>query len=112
MSVQRIFILFLLLAGLGCSRNKTEIMGLVEGGSEKTISLERLDVNRTILVDSVKTKKDGSFSFKTRLEEPELYILKYEPGEILNLLLAPGEKVSISTTSESERAPSVSMKVT
>ena len=38
------------------------------------------------------------FSFKTKLEEPELYILKYEQGEILNLLLSPGEKVSISTT--------------
>lgn len=101
MSKQRVLILFMLIAGMGCSRNKTEIMGLVEGGGEKTISLERLDVNRTILVDSVITKKDGSFSFKTKLEEPELYILKYEPGEILNLLLAPGEKVSILTTSES-----------
>jgi hypothetical protein len=101
MGVQRLFILFMLIAALGCNRNSTVIVGLVEGGGEKTISLERLDVNRTIVVDSVITKKDGSFSFKTRLEEPELYILKYEPGEILNLLLAPGEKVTISTTSES-----------
>jgi peroxiredoxin len=93
--------LFMLIAGLSCSRNKTEVQGLVEGGGDKNISLERLDVNRTTVLDSVKTKKDGSFSFKTSLEEPELYILKYEPGEIINLLLTPGEKVFISTSSES-----------
>ena len=101
MSIQRIFILIMLLAGFACSRNKTEILGLVEGGFDKTITLERLDVNRTTVIDSVKIKKDGSFSFKTQIEEPELYILKNEQGDIVNLLLSPGEKVSISTSSES-----------
>lgn len=101
MSIQRIPILILLLAGFACSRNKTEIMGLVEGGLDKTITLERLDVNRTTVIDSVKLKRDGSFLFKTQLEEPELYILRDEKGDIVNLLLAPGEKVSISTSSES-----------
>jgi len=99
--MQRIFILIMLLAGFACSRNKTEILGLVEGGFDKTITLERLDVNRTIVIDSVKIKKDGSFSFKTQIEEPELYILKNEQGDLVNLLLSPGEKVSISTSSES-----------
>ena len=99
--MQRIFILIMLLAGFACSRNNTEILGLVEGGFDKTITLERLDVNRTTLIDSVKIKKDGSFSFKTQIEEPELYILKNEQGDIVNLLLSPGEKVSISTSSES-----------
>ena len=101
MNMHRIFIFFMLIAGLGCSRNTAEIKGLVEGGGEKTISLERLDVNRTIMVDSVKSKRDGSFFLKTRLDEPELFILKNEQGEIVNLLLAPGEKVTISTSSES-----------
>jgi len=101
MSIQRIFILIMLLAGFACSRNKTEILGLVEGGFDKTITLERLDVNRTTVIDSVKIKKDGSFSFKTQIEEPELYILKNEQGDIVNLLLSPGEKVSISTSLES-----------
>ena len=99
--MQRIFILIMLLAGFACSRNKTEILGLVEGGFDETITLERLDVNRTTVIDSVKIKKDGSFSFKTQIEEPELYILKNDHGDIVNLLLAPGERVSISTSSES-----------
>lgn len=99
--MQRIIILYMLVLSIGCSNNKTEINGLIEQGDGETITLERLDVNRTFVIDSVKTKKDGSFSFKTQLEEPELYILKNEMGELINLLLAPGEKVSISTSSES-----------
>ncbi len=101
MSIQRIFILIVLVVSFACSRNNTEITGQVNGGNDKNITLERLDVNRTSVIDSVKIMKDGSFSFKTRLEEPELYILKYESGDIVNLLLAPGEKVSISTSSDS-----------
>ena len=101
MSVQRIFILIVLVVSFACSRSNTEITGHVNGGNDNTITLERLDVNRTSVIDSVKIIKDGSFSFKTRLEEPELYILKYESGDIVNLLLAPGEKVSISTSSDS-----------
>ena len=101
MSIQRIFILIVLVVSFACSRNNTEITGQVNGGNDKNITLERLDVNRTSVIDSVKIMKDGSFSFKTRLEEPELYILKYESGDIVNLLLAPGEKVSISTSADS-----------
>lgn len=91
----------LLLAGLACSRSKTEITGLVDGGSGKTITLEKLDVNRTIVVDSLTVHQDGTFSVKTKLEEPELLILRHESGEIVNLLLAPGEKVSVRTRDDS-----------
>ncbi|MEN8230363.1 MAG: TlpA disulfide reductase family protein [Bacteroidota bacterium] len=101
MSIQRILILITLVVSFACTRNNAEITGLVNDGGDKIITLERLDVNRTSVIDSVKILKDGSFSFKTRLEEPELYILKYEPGDIVNLLIGPGEKVSISTSSES-----------
>lgn len=99
--LQRVLIAFMLMAGLACSRTNTRISGVVENGAHKTITLERLDVNRTSLIDTVKIGTNGSFSIKTQLEEPELYILKNETGEIVNLLPAPGEKVSISTSSES-----------
>lgn len=100
-NLQRISVLMLLLAGLACSRSKTEITGLVDGGSGKTITLEKLDVNRTIVVDSLTVHQDGTFSVKTKLEEPELLILRHESGEIVNLLLAPGEKVSVRTRDDS-----------
>lgn len=91
----------LMMAGLACSRNNTEISGVVENGADLTLTLERLDVNRTAVIDSVKVTARGSFSIKTQLDEPELYILKNEEGDLVNLLLAPGEKVFLSTTAGS-----------
>ncbi len=101
MRIQYIFISVLLVAGVACSRNNVKINGIVEGGEGSHITFERLDVNRTTVIDSVKIKQGGGFSFVTKQEEPELYILKNEQGGILNLLLSPGDQVFVKTTSES-----------
>lgn len=84
-------------AGFACKSNRTEISGLVSGGEGAKLTLERLDVYRTSLIDSVEIDQNGSFTLKLDLEEPELYILKSETGEIMNLLVTPGEKISIKT---------------
>ena len=93
--------LIVTLTGFSCSSTKTEISGLISGGEEISLTLERLDVNRTSLIDSVRTGKDGSFSIKLGLEEPELYILKNDDGALINLLVSPGEKISVRSTYES-----------
>ena len=54
-----ILTLFLALAGISCNGTRTEISGVISGGEESSLILERLDVNRTSLVDSVLTRKDG-----------------------------------------------------
>lgn len=97
MRIQYAFLFFLLLTGIGCSRNNVSIRGSVEDGDGNTISLERLDVNRTTFIDSVSIGKGGDFSIKTFLEEPELFILRYNNGEIVNLLISPGENINISS---------------
>lgn len=89
--------MIMMLTGFACSNNKAEIKGIVSGGADKTLTLERLDVNRTTLIDSVLIKKDDSFSFKTLQEEAELFVLKNPEGEIINLLLSPGEDISLKT---------------
>lgn len=94
-------VLIAALAGFSCSSTKTEISGMISGGEEISLTLERLDVNRTSLIDSVRTGKDGSFSIKLGLEEPELYILKNDDGALINLLVSPGEKISVNSTVES-----------
>jgi peroxiredoxin len=96
-SIPIILVLIIGIGGFACRSNRTEISGLVSGGEDSTLTLERLDVNRTSLIDSVKIDKSGSFSIKLALEEPELYILKSEAGKIMNLLVMPGEKISIKT---------------
>jgi len=90
----------ILLAGTSCNRNRTEIEGQITGGSGQTLTLERLDVNRTIIIDSTAADKAGSFRFKIKQEEPGLFILKNKKGDLINLLLFPGEMATVRTTSE------------
>lgn len=97
-SIEGLVVWIMLFVVVGCSSNRTEIRGLVSDGEEKLLTLERLDVNRTSLVDSVRVKSDGSFSFSTQLEDPELYVIKNQDGKLINLLLSPGEKVQIQTS--------------
>ncbi|MGW8316902.1 MAG: DUF4369 domain-containing protein, partial [Bacteroidales bacterium] len=97
-SARILYIPVVALLMLACNRNTTEISGKIEGGEERTYSLERLDVNRTTLVDSVQTDKTGAFALKFHQEEPSLFILKNKDGNIINLLLSPGDQVRISTS--------------
>jgi len=90
--------LILAFTGFSCNGTRTEIKGLIHGGAETSLTLERLDVNRTTAVDSVKTDMDGSFLLKMKLEEPELFILKNDQGALINLLVSPGEKIEVEST--------------
>ena len=96
-----IIVLVVALTGLSCSSTRTEINGLINGGEEISLTLERLDVNRTSLVDTVLTGKDGSFTIKLGLKEPELYILKNQQGSLINLLVKPGDRISVNSSLDS-----------
>ena len=97
-SIPIIFVLILAIAGVSCNSTRTEISGLIRGGEEISLTLERLDVNRTSVVDSLKTGKDGSFSIRLRLEEPELFILKNNKGALINLLVNPGDRILVQSS--------------
>lgn len=93
--------LVLLVMGSGCSGDRASIEGMVAGGEGVTLKLEKLNVNQTAVVDSIKVGPDGAFSLKIKTDEPELYLLRNSSGEIINLLVSPGEHISISTSQES-----------
>jgi hypothetical protein len=99
--IARILLIFLLFASLACDRNNVTIKGLVDGGEGSTLALEKLDVNRTVTMDSIRIDQSGRFSISISLDEPELFILKSGNGEILNLLLAPGDRVTVTTSADS-----------
>lgn len=96
-----IIVLVVAMTGLSCNSTRTEINGLINGGEEISLTLERLDVNRTSLVDTVLTGKDGSFTIKLGLEEPELYILKNQQGALINILVKPGDRISVNSSLDS-----------
>ena len=91
----------LLMAGYGCGNSKSEIAGIITGGEGQSLVLEKLNVNQTSRVDSVKIDPQGSFSMKIELEEPELYLLKNSSGDIINLLVSPGDKIHIESSQDS-----------
>lgn len=93
-----IIVLALLFAGNACKSTRAEISGVVSGGEDKSLALERLDVNRTSLIDSIKIGRNGSFDIKFGLDEPELCILKNKEGGIINLLASPGERISVESS--------------
>jgi hypothetical protein len=97
-NLRYIALVTLILAAVSCNRNQIKISGTVEGAEEGVLALERLDVNRTVLVDSLEIGKGGRFSVTARIEEPGLFVLRYSKSKLINLLLFPGEEVSLKTT--------------
>lgn len=97
----QLLLLLALITGSACNRNQTVIRGTIEGGEGTLISLEKLDVNRTIVIDSLTVGKSDAFVFKTRLEHPELFVLRNGQGEIMNLLITPGDDIAIATSDSS-----------
>ncbi len=93
--------LVLLIAGFGCSNSKSENSGVIIGEEDQNLILERLDVNKTFVIDSIQLGSEGSFSIKIKNEEPELYILRNNEGAIINLLVSPGDRIFIETSHES-----------
>jgi len=78
-----------------CSDNKVKLSGTVQGGEQSVLILERLDVNRTSFVDSIQVNAAGKFSLKVPLDYPELFVLSDTSGQLINLLLAPGDEVEV-----------------
>jgi len=101
MRIKYSILLLFLLAVAACNRSNVSIKGSIEEGEGQSITLERLDVNQTTLVDSSTIGKGGQFTMTTNLEEPELFVLRYDDGQIVNLLLSPGENITLSTDATS-----------
>ena len=57
--------------------------------------LDEVDVYNTIPLDSVKLKKNGSFSFSFDAKVPGFYQLRLNPDKIIVIFPKPGEHVVI-----------------
>lgn len=97
-SIPYLIIIIMLIGGFACSSRQTEISGIIEGGAGTSLSLEKLNVNQTALIDSLEVNSNGAFSVRFKLEEPELLILKNSQGKIISLLVSPGDKISLETS--------------
>lgn len=72
------FFLILLLftsCGGGNSENTMIVSGKVKGLKKGTLFLQHIPDSSLVTIDSLKIEGDGSFSFKTELESPEIFYL-------------------------------------
>lgn len=92
-----LFLLSLVLLFSGCSnKNNFSVNGLIKNTKEKYIYLNRLDVNTTVFIDSVKISRSGSFKLKTKASGPEFYQLGFSTSNFITLLAEPGEKIKLT----------------
>ena len=93
------FLLALVLVGLGACDNepKFKVQGEVKGAADKTLYLEASALEGIVLLDSVKLKGDGSFSFaEARPESPEFYRLRMG-NQVINFSVDSTETVTVKT---------------
>jgi len=87
----------LLLIATGCSdRNSFRVEGRTESNEGRYIGIFRVDVDRPVLIDSVKINSRGKFRMKVDASEPDFYQLGFSDADFITLLALPGEKISIS----------------
>ncbi len=80
----------------GCHKKETfTIKGIINEKSRKTISLNKVIIDKLAFIDSAKINRKGKFHFKVRSKEPDFYQLGYSPAEFVTLLAEPGEKITI-----------------
>jgi len=92
------FLIFLLpmLIIAGCkNKNTFTIKGSVTEPKNKTLFLNRVNVNTLVLIDSSKILDNGRFSFRIRATDPDFYQLGYSSSDFITILAEPGEKIDL-----------------
>lgn len=102
-----LYALLLLVLNVACGDGVTEntmtVSGVVKGLKKGTLYLQHLPDSTLITVDSLEVSGDGSFSFQTEVESPEifyLYLNKKDNNDINDRITFFGEPgdISIRTT--------------
>jgi peroxiredoxin len=88
------FIPLLVLAGCR-DKNSFSVKGTLPAGTGKFITVSRMDISTTEAIDSSRIRRDGSFRFRIKSEEPDFYKVGVSPTNFITLLAQPGEKIQI-----------------
>jgi thiol-disulfide isomerase/thioredoxin len=92
--ISALFLILLLITG--CSqKNGFRIEGKLQDHAGDYIKIKRMDVNISVLIDSVKIKNNGSFKIKVKTPEPEFYEIGFSQADFITLLAEPGEKITL-----------------
>ncbi len=81
-------------------KNNIKFNGEIKNAEDITLVLEKLHVEKTEFIDSIKLDKDGKFSFGAISKTPEFYTLTLSNGKTITLAAYPNETLQISGNAE------------
>ncbi len=97
MMKRSILLLLPLLLLAGCHNKNTFIVkGVIRDPQKKAVTMNRVDVNKLVLIDSSKISGNGSFKFRVKSAGPEFFQIGYSDSDFITLLTEPGEKIEVS----------------
>ncbi|MBN1182953.1 MAG: AhpC/TSA family protein [Bacteroidales bacterium] len=96
MKIRYLLVLILVFTACGSNDERTIITGEISYGNGEYMQIHRYEFDRSVLLDSVKIKKNGTFRFKIEQKEPEFYLINPNNNSYVVLLLHPGDKVNIT----------------
>lgn len=81
-----------------CQKQQFHIEGILENAQDSTLYLENMSLNGPVVIDSVRLKADGQFSFAQKgVNAPEFYRLRIG-REMVNLSVDSTETVTVKGT--------------
>lgn len=83
-----------------CQQNNTKISGTIGPEGELPLVFELFDLQNTTFLDSLRTGKDGSFRLRFHLEEPGMVLVSNDGGQVITLLVHPGEELELDAMYE------------
>ena len=100
--MKRLPILLLTLLALAACRNEKQfiIRGIVNNTSQKVVYLNKLDITTSMLMDSARIRKNGSFSLRIKESRPEFYTLGFSDSDFITILAKGGDRISLEFKGE------------
>ena len=98
--MKRILLFFAALGLLAaCSKGPTaQISVTVERAKDSTVVLQKLNYNRLVPVDTIKTDAAGHFNYKVKLtgNDPYFYYIYLGGNPVASMILRPSDKVTVT----------------
>lgn len=93
----KLLLLSLLTVAISCNNSeRIRINGTYNGSNPESLYLTRVDIDRQILIDSVKPGRTGNFSFTLESRQTDFYTLGFNNSEFITLIATPGDRIEIS----------------
>ncbi|MBN2481251.1 MAG: AhpC/TSA family protein [Bacteroidales bacterium] len=99
----RLLLHLIVLAGVlfSCTeeRNNFVVEYTAETAENRQMYLSRQTLSGPVAVDSAMPGKSGAYTFKGYTLIPDFFILYFQPGQYINLIIHPGDHITISGNS-------------